>query len=231
MPNRHSRIELTIAWVTGLWVSAVSFWGFLKVPWGVTAVVLAAMPALIVGGLAALTLRASSEPTEPRPLPRNLLRLLVPLLVLTAFAAGIFVAPYIRQRVGKSQPAQPAKDPVTATKSGKSLAEVRDDWQKLAKSESFSRLTPEERLDRKKKLFRKALFEIQEYEKGSAADRQAIQLVLFWDEALAGALKSAQTKQAKTTALVAEEGWDTLEQKLVSDFEKNGRSPTSRQRP
>src|SRR5437879_3797645 len=151
MPNRLSHLELTVAWVVGLWVSAISFWGFLRLAWGLRAVVLAAMPALILGGLAALTLRARSARTEPKPFSRNLLRLSVPLFVLAAFTAGVWVAPHIRERPAKGEVSQPPKDSPAVTKSRESLSKVRDEWQKLSKSESFSKLSPEEKSERKRK--------------------------------------------------------------------------------
>jgi hypothetical protein len=143
---------------------------------------------------------------------------------VVSFAAGVLLSPFLTQifrRIKGSHLEQPT---VTAnsTVGGRTLKQALAEWQKQSSPDEFSRLSPEEQLSRKEKFFREILNQCAEYQDFSGSNRELFRVSFFWRQVQEAAVAKAKGLGGKSIALVSEEGWDTMEQRLASAFEKNG---------
>jgi hypothetical protein len=97
MLERLDRKQRVVAWVVALWVCAACLWGFSNVEWGVSAVVLASIPAIVLGTMVidALRTRQQSHVSNASTQPRRWVLALT--VGIVSFSAGVVLSSFLIQ--------------------------------------------------------------------------------------------------------------------------------------
>src|SRR6266568_2048565 len=146
MLGNLNRRQRWIIWAVALWISIVCICGFLNVRWGLTAVLLAAIPAIILGMLLAHPAQPLGQTrAEASRRPRRIW-IWVLALGVTCFCLGVVFSLRTARREQHTSPPAAEDAGSTVPKPAQTFHEALAEWKMISSSDGYGKLPAEDKL-------------------------------------------------------------------------------------